>query len=105
MNQHQSEFLARRGFWVFFPEKVVFEISENGVDFQKIHEERIEVVPDGKKAIRTVRATLVVAPPVVAAKNPIRYVRVTATNIKTCPAWHPCNGNPCWIFADEIIVR
>ena len=34
-----------------------------------------------------------------------RYVKVVATNIGTCPPWHKGQGNPAWMFADEIIVK
>ncbi|MCC6462142.1 MAG: DUF4838 domain-containing protein, partial [Saprospiraceae bacterium] len=91
-------FLQDQQSWVFFPEKVLFEISGNGVFFQSVHEEQITLGPDGKKSIKTITVSL---PRRVAAK----YVRITAVNQKTCPGWHPCNGNPCWIFADEIIVK
>ncbi len=91
-------FLQDQQSWVFFPEKVVFEISSNGLYYQRVLEESIATEPSGEKAIRTVSVSL---PDRQAAK----YVRVTAFNIRTCPAWHTCNGNPCWIFADEIVVK
>lgn len=92
-------FLQDQQSWVFFPKRVVFEVSEDGVLFRQVHSEDIEIVPDGKKAIKTAGATFPAAP------AGVRFVRVTATNIGTCPGWHTCNGNPCWIFADEVVVR
>jgi len=94
-------FLQDQQSWVFFPKRVVFEVSADGVLFRQVHAEEIDIVPDGKKAFRTVGATLAVAP----TSGVVRYVRVTATNIGVCPDWHSCNGNPCWIFADEVVVR
>jgi hypothetical protein len=35
----------------------------------------------------------------------LRYIRVQATNIKTCPPWHKGVGGQAWIFADEIVVE
>lgn len=90
-------FLQDQASWVFYPEKVVFEISTDGLNFKTVHEEHLEIVPDGKKAFRSVRATF---PPAT-----LRAVRVKAMNQKVCPPWHTCNGNPSWIFADEIMVR
>lgn len=90
-------FLQDQQSWVFFPERVVFEISENGTFFQKVQEETFVIRQDGKKAVKTVEVTL-------PQPRAAQYVRITAVNIKTCPTWHTCNGNPCWIFADEIIV-
>jgi hypothetical protein len=25
--------------------------------------------------------------------------------IRTCPDWHIGGGGPCWVFADEVVVR
>lgn len=91
-------FLQDQLSWVFFPRKVIFELSSNGQFFEHVYEQEIESVPDGEKKMYTVSWSI---------PNPraAQYVRVTAFNLKTCPEWHSCNGNPCWIFADEIIVK
>ncbi|TNE53727.1 MAG: DUF4838 domain-containing protein [Bacteroidetes bacterium] len=91
-------FLQDQQSWVFYPQKVIVEVSANGMYYQRVHEEDILVVPSGKKAARKVEVHL--REPI-----PAQYVRVTALNLKTCPAWHTCNGNPCWIFADELVVK
>ncbi len=94
-------FLQDQQSWVFFPKRVVFEVSEDGVHFRQVHAEDFDIMPDGKKSTKTAGASLAVAP----AGEKIRFVRVTAVNTGTCPTWHTCNGNPCWIFADEVVVR
>ena len=91
------QFLQDQQAWVFFPEKVLFEISADGVHFQSVGEELIDIRPDGARVVRRVEKSF--------AAQPVRAVRVTAVNQKTCPPWHSCNGNPCWIFADEIVVK
>lgn len=93
----QVSFLQDQQSWVFFPEQVSIEVSNDGVEYQTVHQEQISLQPDGKKAVRTVSVDL-------SAVRPARFVRVTAVNAKRCPPWHGCNGNPCWIFADEIVV-
>ncbi len=93
----EVSFLQDQASWVFYPEKVVFELSTDGKNFKTIREEKMEIVPDAKKAFRSLTAQF---PP-----TALRSVRVTATNQKSCPPWHNGNGNPAWIFADEIIVR
>ncbi len=93
----QVSFLQDQMAWVFFPEKVVVEISTDGEHFETVHSEVIPLVPDGKKAVKAVTVDL-------GAARPARWVRVRAVNTKTCPPWHSCTGNPCWIFADEIVV-
>lgn len=92
------QFLQDQQSWVFFPKKVMLEVSTDGKNFRRVRSENIEIVPDGKKSIRRINARL-------PEPEAIRAVRVTAENLKTCPAWHPCNGQPCWIFVDEIVVE
>ncbi|MEZ4941692.1 MAG: DUF4838 domain-containing protein [Saprospiraceae bacterium] len=96
--QISVSFLQDQQSWVFFPRKVMFETSLNGQYFEHVYEENINLAPDGQKSVRTVSWS---APNARMAQ----YVRVTAYNHLNCPAWHSCNGNPCWIFADEIVVR
>lgn len=93
----QVSFLQDQASWVFYPEKVVFEVSEDGQNFRTVLDEHIEIVQDEKKALKTIKATFLPAP--------IRFLKVTALNQKNCPPWHTCNGSPAWIFADEIQVR
>lgn len=91
------QFLQDQQSWVFFPEEVTIEISEDGQQFRPVHTEKIDIAPDGGKTIRRVEAVFEPAA--------VRAVRVKAVNQKVCPSWHPCVGNPCWIFADEVVVR
>ncbi|MBK8555159.1 MAG: discoidin domain-containing protein [Lewinellaceae bacterium] len=83
--------------WVFYPQKVVVEVSTDGKTFEKVYEESVEIKPNMKKSIMLVSAKF--------PEREAQFVRVTAVNIKTCPKWHSCFGNPCWIFADEIVVE
>jgi hypothetical protein len=91
-------FLQDQASWVFFPKQIKLEISADGKIFEPLHEENIRILPDGKKAIHTTVLQL-------EAPRRAKYLRVTAMNIKKCPEWHPGNGNPCWIFADEVVVE
>jgi arylsulfatase A-like enzyme len=34
-----------------------------------------------------------------------RYIKVIASNMGTCPDWHPGNEEPAWIFVDEIVIK
>lgn len=90
-------FLQDQASWVFLPEKVAIEISADGRHFKTVQEVAIPLAPDGKKMVQTVSAQF--------SPQTVKAVRVSATNAKTCPPWHTCNGSKCWIFADEIIVR
>jgi hexosaminidase len=91
-------FLQDQASWIFLPASVTVEISTDGKKFETVRQESIQITPDGKKSLRTILVQL-------DAPRPARYVRIRAVNLKKCPAWHPGNGNPCWIFADEIIAE
>lgn len=91
------QFLQDQQAWVFFPQRVVFEVSEDGQNFQTVRDEQISIVADGRRSVRKVQVNF-------SEKRKLRAVRVAAFNQKTCPAWHSCVGNRCWIFADEIVV-
>jgi hexosaminidase len=34
-----------------------------------------------------------------------RYIKVSAASRKILPIWHAFKGEPCWIFADELVVE
>lgn len=91
------QFLQDQASWVFFPEKVVLEVSTDGQHFEKVQEETIPLAPDEAKRVHRITATF--------PARKVRAVRALGVNTKTCPAWHTCNGNPCWIFVDEIVVK
>jgi hypothetical protein len=38
-------------------------------------------------------------------KESARFIKVQATNLGTCPAWHVGAGEKAWIFVDEITVE
>jgi hypothetical protein len=94
----RTHFLQDQQSWVFFPQQVVFEVSENGQEYKKVFEAFMEIAADGEKRVQNFETSSL------PKGTKARYVRVTAVNQKTCPAWHICNGSPCWIFADEIEV-
>jgi hypothetical protein len=91
------QFLQDQASWVFFPEKVQLAVSADGQLFTTVKETDFKLEPDGKKSVRRIEAAF--------PKQKVRAVRVMAISAKTCPTWHTCNGNPCWIFADEVVVK
>ena len=86
------------GVWIFMPDSVVFEISADGSTYTTLAAMRREFDP----ADQTPRVVVYHCP---AGNIPARFVRVSARNIGTCPAWHPGAGGLAWVFVDEIIVR
>lgn len=84
--------------WIFLPQQVKFEISNDGKNFTEA-----AVVPnnvsssEGGEIIKDFIATL--------NGQKARYIRVTAKVIDGCPKGHPGEGHPGWLFADEIVVE
>jgi hexosaminidase len=85
--------------WIFFPTKVEFWISRDGIKYHKVPtlpNENIQPKERGK-LIETFRTGF--------ERQHIRYIKTKATNIKKVPDWHEAAGSKAWIFMDEIIVR
>ncbi|MDH3650278.1 MAG: discoidin domain-containing protein, partial [Saprospiraceae bacterium] len=83
---------------VFLPNKVTFEISNDGERYVEVYRkpifhargEEVEIVPYDF-LLRNERKT--------------RFVRIFAENMKECPPWHANAGQPSWILFDEITVE
>ncbi len=90
-------FLQSQVSWIFFPTFVEMAVSTEGDEFQviKTFEGKAEFNP--APDIRDCLATF-------PAKN-VRFVRIKAKNVGTCPDWHAGAGGKAWIFIDEIVVE
>jgi beta-galactosidase len=84
--------------WVFFPAKVVYELSMDGTTFTTVATV-LNDVPVNKAGAMTRTFSATITP------TNARFVRVTATNIGTCPPGHRAAGGKAWMFADEIIIE
>ena len=83
--------------WIWLPKSVSFEISEDSETFEKIGSRRHSVsVKELDPFIKDFKQSV---------SKPVRYIRIKAKNIRTCPKWHPGAGNPAWIFIDEISIN
>ncbi|MCD2421843.1 family 20 glycosylhydrolase [Niabella pedocola] len=90
--------LQHYGQWIFFPQWVTFEVSDDGKQFTEIAMVR-NTVPVADKAPQTKDFTARFDP------RSFRYVRVTAKNLGQCPKGHPGEGQAAWLFCDEITVE
>ena len=93
-----AEFLQVAGPWIWMPERIEFETSDDGNNFTQV----AEIKPDfpQREMTPTVREyTQKISP------TKARYVRVRAYNIGKIPLWHPGAGGDPWIFIDEIVIR
>ena len=89
--------LQNAGVWIFFPKKVEFLISADGVKFRKVAEVANDVDPlsEGNQ-LKDFSASF----------NPVsaRFVKVVATNLGKCPKGHAGEGKAAWLFVDEILI-
>lgn len=92
LNSIAIDFMQAPGAWVHLPEKVEFELSDNGVDFTPLETVWSEVDPYYPKIMMK---DYVVTP---APDTKARYIRIKANRIK-----RP-DGSAC-LFTDEIIVN
>lgn len=84
--------------WIFLPKSVKFEVSEDGVNFTEV-KVIANTIPATDKAILIHDFTASFEP------KKVKAVRVTAKSLGVCPKGHGGEGQPCWIFADEIVVE
>ena len=82
---------------VFLPGEMRFLVSLDGAAWQELGAATHEV--DDRVQEKVIHAFTL------AARATARHVRVVATVLGGCPAWHPDAGGPAWILADEIVVR
>ncbi|MGX5817547.1 GH92 family glycosyl hydrolase [Chitinophaga lutea] len=85
------------GVWIWYPTQVEFFTSADGQTFTSAG-----VVKNTFSDREYGSFTQVLSLPV---NTKARYIKVVATTHGTIPDWHPGKGEPCHIFADEIIIE
>lgn len=86
------------GAYIFFPKKVEFFISEDGISFSKLAEVLNDVNPlSGVKQLKDFSVSF----------NPVkaRFIKIAARNLGKCPKGHAGEGKSAWLFVDEIAVE
>ncbi len=91
-------FLKDVGSWIFLPEKIAIEVSDDGKHYRQVAYRNPDVT---NKKYEVVSIPFVFEFPEVSA----RFLKISAISMKTCPVWHRGYGKPSWIFCDEIIVE
>ncbi|MCP4290624.1 MAG: family 20 glycosylhydrolase [bacterium] len=84
--------------WIFLPHEVEFQFSDDGKQWQTVASISHQVSP--KTQDRTIHTFHVSD-----LGLETRFVRTIGHSLITCPSWHTGAGRPCWVFADEFIVR
>ncbi len=91
-------FLQDANAWIFLPTAVHFSLSNDGQSWHEFASLNHDLSDkEQQKAIREFAVS--------ATEHQARYVRVVALNRAVCPDWHPGKGLPCWVFADELVIR
>lgn len=93
-----GNFLQSARSWIWMPDRLVFEVSDDGVNFTSAAD------------FKTGFPQTEMEPAVKEFRQPIepittRYVRVKAFNFGKIPEWHLGAGGDPWIFVDEVIIK
>lgn len=90
--------LLNIGARIYSPQKIEYFVSSDGIQFQKVTEVNNETdSPSSSILLKNYAATIV---PVTAS-----YVKIIAHNVGTVPQGYLGEGEPTWIFIDEIAVE
>ncbi|MHC1778327.1 MAG: DUF4838 domain-containing protein [Lentimicrobium sp.] len=83
--------------WIFLPLEVRMEVSDDGLAFRQLLR---QAIPEQERnhGQRPVHFTFDFP------ETTARFLKLTATSLKTCPDWHRGAGQPAWIFVDELVV-
>lgn len=91
-------YLYNPGSWIFEPQWAKVEVSVDGRSWKEAatvpHGQIMENNINGKNTLR-----------IAVEKQDVRYIRLSVANIGVCPAGHPGEGQPAWLFVDEILVE
>ena len=98
VNQIRTTFLQSYPSWIWLPKSVVFSVSTDGSNFTSLERRNhnVSVKRDGSFTKDFIQS--------IGGKD-IRYVKIYAENVKTCPDWHPGAGGKAWIFVDEVVIE
>ena len=98
VNQIRTTFLQSYPSWIWLPKSVVFSVSTDGSNFTSLERQNhnVSVKRDGSFTKDFIQS--------IGGKD-IRYVKIYAENVKTCPDWHPGAGGKAWIFVDEVVIE
>jgi hypothetical protein len=86
--------------WIFLPNAVIFEGSQDGIEFEVLGMNKlIHTATSVEPAVRK-EFNLPFEKP-----KEFKKIRITALNYGKCPEWHLGAGNDTWLFVDEIILK
>lgn len=98
INQVSAHFMQDENSWIFFPTRLLVEISSDGKTYEPAGEALSTISPDAKGSLQQVLSVAV-------GGKKARYVRVVGVSLGQCPVTHKGAGHACWVFVDEIEVE
>jgi len=96
VNKISARFMDNPDGWIFSPVKVEISTSTDGKTYTSLKHSN-DKVSFKDNVLDIYKASL--------KQANVRYIKVVAKNIKTCPKGHPGEGQPAWLFIDEVIVE
>jgi hexosaminidase len=97
INKVSFAFKGASDSWIMLPTEVEVSVSNDGKNFTSVKKIPMAATPPKGSAVQQIG--------VAADGKKGRYVRVYAKNYGKLPDNHPGNGNPAWLFVDEIAVE
>jgi hypothetical protein len=94
-----GNFLQDTRSWILMPKNVVFEVSEDGVNFKEV------LRAENSIADTVLTNTIQRLGGKLSAPVTTRYVRVKSDYYGKLPSWHPGAGGESFIFIDEIVIE
>lgn len=88
--------LEQKGSWIYAPQEVEVQLSENGTDFRTM-EKSLSLSKEAGTNMGTISITF--------TPSTARYIKVIAKNYGIIPDGQPGAGNKAWLFVDEIVVN
>lgn len=85
--------------WIWYPKSVTFSISDDGKNFEFLSTISNEF-SDKEYGAFTQEFAIDLPQP-----KKAKFIKVQAESFGKCPDWHLGNGNPTWLFFDEITVE
>lgn len=90
--------------WIFLPEKIEVSYSEDGINFLPV-KEIINTTPATKDELKSPIFAFIKNFVIEFEPMNVRYIKIFAKSVKTCPQWHPGYPDKAWIFTDEIVIE
>jgi alpha-L-fucosidase len=90
--------LQNQSSWIFLPQAVDIDVSQDGKVFHTAARfdagQAIE-----SSAVEHKEFSLTIG------GDPVRFLRIHAANVGTCPPWHKGAGGKAWLFLDEVVFN